>query len=416
MKVLWICNILFPEAEALLLNKAAMTSSGGWMVGMADKISILDDIHLSVVTVSGKVHEMVELKGNTITYYILPAKGYALYWRKLAEHLSPDIVHIHGTETFWGMSYVSCVGVYNVVVSIQGLLSIIARYYFAGLTYREILSCMTIRDIYKGGICRERALFKRNSQYETFLLEKVKYVIGRTTWDKDHVWAINPKAQYFLCNEILRKEFYMSRKWCYSKCRPHTIFLSQGGYPLKGLHMLLKALPLIMRHYPDTIVRIAGKDLLSQNSLRDKLLLTSYANYIRKLIHDLSLSRHVQFTGPLNAEAMIEEYLSANVFVCPSSIENSPNSLGEAQILGVPCVSAYVGGIPDMVPDDACGFRYRFEEIEMMAKYICKIFDLKDKYDNEKMINIATCRHDAEKNSKMLVAIYNTIINESGKH
>ena len=58
------------------------------------------------------------------------------------------------------------------------------------------------------------------------------------------------------------------------------------------------------------------------------------------------LEDKVSFLGPLNAEQMKAEYLRSNVFLCPSSIENSPNSLGEAQMLGVPCVASYVGGIP----------------------------------------------------------------------
>lgn len=46
---------------------------------------------------------------------------------------------------------------------------------------------------------------------------------------------------------------------------------------------------------------------------------------------------------------MIEQYLKAHIFVCPSSVENSPNSLGEAQLLGVPCIGSIAGGIPSML-------------------------------------------------------------------
>jgi glycosyltransferase involved in cell wall biosynthesis len=37
---------------------------------------------------------------------------------------------------------------------------------------------------------------------------------------------------------------------------------------------------------------------------------------------------------------MITEYRNAHIFICPSSIENSPNSLGEAQLIGVPVIAA----------------------------------------------------------------------------
>ena len=54
----------------------------------------------------------------------------------------------------------------------------------------------------------------------------------------------------------------------------------------------------------------------------------------------------------------------------PSSIENSPNSLGEAQLLGVPCIASDVGGVTDMIPNKECGIIYRFEEVELLAKHI----------------------------------------------
>ena len=55
----------------------------------------------------------------------------------------------------------------------------------------------------------------------------------------------------------------------------------------------------------------------------------------------------IEFLGRLSAEGMKQAYLDANVFVMPSTIENSPNSLGEAMLLGVPCVAADVGGVAE---------------------------------------------------------------------
>ncbi len=37
-------------------------------------------------------------------------------------------------------------------------------------------------------------------------------------------------------------------------------FVSQASYPIKGVHMLFEALPLILHHYPDTKVYVAGYD------------------------------------------------------------------------------------------------------------------------------------------------------------
>ena len=82
----------------------------------------------------------------------------------------------------------------------------------------------------------------------------------------------------------------------------------------------------------------------------------------------------MQFTGSLREDQMIAEYLNAHLFICPSSIENSPNSLGEAQLLGVPVIASYVGGVPDMVTHGETGLLYRFEEVEMLAEGIRNLF------------------------------------------
>jgi glycosyltransferase involved in cell wall biosynthesis len=108
---------------------------------------------------------------------------------------------------------------------------------------------------------------------------------------------------------------------------------------------------------------------------------------------------------------MCKRYLASHVFVCPSSIENSPNSVGEAQLLGVPCVAAYVGGIPDMISDNETGLLYRFEEIEMLAMSVIKIFDdeiLAQKLSKQSSL-IANIRHDKIINSNNLYSIYKSI-------
>ena len=72
MKVLWITNILFPEAEQLLTGNGELKSSGGWMLGSAEALLLNLDIKLTVATVSTKVKSLTKLEGSKMTYYILP--------------------------------------------------------------------------------------------------------------------------------------------------------------------------------------------------------------------------------------------------------------------------------------------------------------------------------------------------------
>ena len=105
---------------------------------------------------------------------------------------------------------------------------------------------------------------------------------------------------------------------------------------------------------------------------------------------------------------MKQEYLRCNVFVCPSSIENSPNSLGEAQILGVPCIASYVGGIPDMMRGDE-EHLYRYEDVDALAYKIVSLFEQNGFLNTEPMRQKALLRHDAETNLNTLMNIYKSI-------
>jgi glycosyltransferase involved in cell wall biosynthesis len=241
------------------------------------------------------------------------------------------------------------------------------------------------------------------------LFKEAKNVIGRTNWDRAHVWAVNTQLNYFHCNEVLRKEFYDGSLWSYERCVKHSIFLSQGNYPLKGIHKVIEALAIVKRSYPSVSVRIAGLDITcSKGGAKAKIKITTYGKIIKKLIIENELEDNVTFLGALNATGMKQEYLRSNVFICPSSIENSPNSLCEAQILGVPVLASYAGGIPDLMKGDE-DHLYRFEEVEMLAKKICQVFGNKDSIITVGMKQHAVKRHDVSVIVGDILKVYNAI-------
>lgn len=415
MKVLWITNILFPEAEQLLTGSGELKASGGWMLGAANALLRNKKVKLTVASVSTKVHKLTKLEGHDILYYILPmGKGnmdfnmdYCKYWQQVNNDVNPDVVHIHGTEYSHGYAYMMACDCNNVVISIQGLTSAYYPYYYFGMTKKDIYLNMTFRDMIRGSILKGQNQFKQRAAYEIEMIKTTRHIIGRTSWDKSRVWAINPNAEYHFCNETLRPDFYDGSRWMYNQCDKHSIFISQAGYPIKGLHQVLKAMPFILRHFPDTKIRVAGGDITKSVTLLDKLRLSTYGKYIKNLIKKYNLDGKVIFTGNLNGEQMKQEYLRANVFVCPSTIENSPNSLGEAQILGTPCVASYVGGIMDMMKGNETNL-YRFEEVEMLAEKVCRVFI--NEVNQIDIRDIAVQRHDPIKNSEQLYSIYKSII------
>jgi len=192
--------------------------------------------------------------------------------------------------------------------------------------------------------------------------------------------------------------------------------VSQAWYPIKGLHYVLEALPEVIKRFPDTHLYIAGSDITRSNSLKAKVKagLGSYEEYIRRLIKKLDLSKCITFTGVLNEEAMCERFIKSHVFVSPSSIENSPNSLGEAMLLGVPSISTDVGGVKDLLTHNVDGVIYQHDAPYMLAYYICLLFG-DDELTERFSINAqkhAEITHNREKNTETVLEKYSTIFKQ----
>lgn len=417
MKILWITNTIFPDV-CLALNRPVSTA-GGWMFHLAKIFSEVPDISLTVATVwSGK--DLREMEINGIAYYLLPSDQNATkynphleeLWKSVVDNVMPDLCHIHGTEYPHGLACMNACLDLKYVISIQGLISVYSDYYYAGIRPIEILKHITCRDILRmDTIFQQKKKFKLRGKLEIEYIKKSKNIIGRTNWDRAHVKAINPHIEYYFCNEVLRSSFYAAPKWELEQKVNHSIFLSQAWYPIKGLHQVLKAVALIKQRYGTIKLRIAGQDITKSKTISDKVRLSGYGAYLKALINNLNLSGQVTFIGQLTEEQMVEEYIKAHVFICPSSIENSPNSLGEAQIIGIPCVASFVGGVPDMVKDGETGLLYRFDDFVMLAHQVQRIFS-NDKFAialSEASCFEAQKRHDRVKNTTQLLKIYSNL-------
>ena len=421
MNILWLINIPLPEASQLMGENPS--PFGGWLINASKDLANKEDVELSIAFPSNKANKFRELKGEKINYYpFIPVKENDNKviennesFETLLNNLKPDIVHIYGTEIAHTLSMVNTCNKINIktVISVQGLVSIIEKHMYSNLPIYAIYGNTFRNIIRKDNVRGLKKLFRNRGKNEIEAIKRTNHIIGRTTWDKACSNQINPQANYHFCNETLREEFY-KHQWDVNDCEKHSIFLSQGQYPIKGLHYMLEAIPLILKRFPKAKVYISGKDITKSDSIKDKLLMTYYGKYIKKMIKKLNLERNVVFTGPLDEKKMCQRYLKSHVFVCPSSIENSPNSLGEAMILGVPSVASYVGGIPDMLKDKEEGFLYQHDAPYVLAQYVCEIFENQDlalkfsKNARERALKT----HDRDENTRRLIEIYNEIVSK----
>ena len=421
MKILWLVNVVLPVISKEIGER--INPRGGWLIDIRQKLQENDRYELLVVfpnsgkkPVSGRA-ERLKFFGFSRKYKDQTKYDKSLEneFVKVIKDYQPDIIHIWGTEYPHTLAMVKASKSVNlidhVVISIQGLVSVIAEHYLSGIPCKIQLRT-TIYNIYKNAfnMTCEKGKFIKRGQYEVEAIKDVNHIIGRTSWDKACVSQINPEAFYYHCNENLRAEFY-NHQWDYGKCDKQTIFVSQANYSIKGFHFLLSAFPYILEKFPETRLEVAGPNILKNDTLIDKLKISSYGKYISSLVRKNNLKDRITFLGTLNEYDMVRRYLKANVFVSPSTIENSPNSVGEAMLLGVPIVSSNVGGVKDMLTHPDEGFLYQHDAPYMLAYYVCRLFENKqlseDISRNAREHALET--HDRVINFQKLIQIYESI-------
>lgn len=333
-------------------------------------------------------------------------------FRSILQDFEPDIVHIFGTEFPHTLACVRMFGrPERTLVSMQGLCGCIAEEYMADLPMK-VQRQVTLRDrIRQDSLRQQQKKFKKRGEHEKEALGMTGHVAGRTDFDRTQAAKLNPSAKYHYLNETLRSIFYRDR-WKRTACEPYSIFLSQGDYPLKGFHYLLQAMPRVLEQFPEAHVYVAGSNIIDTDTWQDRMKLSAYGKYLRRLIRERQLTEHVTMLGRLSAEEMKAQFLKSHLFVMPSALENSPNSLGEAMLLGVPCVAADVGGVHNLLTDGGDGMLYPAGDVEALADRIMEIFTkeaIVERFSDNARKH-ARVNHDAEQNYYRLIRIYREML------
>lgn len=418
MRILWVTNIKLPIIYAAQ-GKENQSNIGGWLDRISNGI-LENENNFLKVCYPFKVNEFGEKDNLSFSGMVfntrkqrsgkLRKESYIESIKKIIVDFKPDIIHIHGTE--FQHSWFFCEAlkelgmIDKVIISIQGLVSVYAKHILLGLPVIERYK-RTVREIIlRNNIIDTKRNFERRGKYEELAIAEVKHIMGRTSWDKACTYRINHEAKYHFENETLRECFYTDR-WDVNKCVKHRIFISQATYPVKGFHLFLEALKDIKNFYPDVTVHVAGNDLSAENIVKG----SSYGLYVQNLLKKYDLVNCVNFCGSITAEEMKKEMMECNVFVSPSAIENSPNSVGEAMLLGVPVVSSDVGGVADMLTHKKEGFLYQSDAPYMLSHYVMSFFDNDDEAAamGQAARVKASITHDYDKNLKELLEIYNFI-------
>ena len=416
MRVLWVCNLILPEFSQEFQVKE--TSFGGWMTGLLRELQQRKACDVELAFPVRDYSRKHDGSACGCRYYAFSAASDSQEqedvvceemvqdFLRILEVSQPDVIHIWGTEYphAWAMLK-ACLQMEiskRVVCHIQGLLSFYKQHYTLGLPKALLTEC----DGQEHSLVEAIQAFAIQSGREQDIIKHAGFVLGRTFWDKSCARQLSPKVRYRFCEELLREPFYRTGKvWCLEHCHRHSIFISQAAYPIKGFHFVLQALAILHKEYPDLQVYVGGKDPTQMDKGGRR---SPYGRYLMETASRLGVSERVHFLGILSAEQMITAYLSAHVFVSASTIENSPNSVAEAMLLGVPVVSSFVGGVPTLIQHGGNGLLYQSDAPYMLASYVREIFAddaLAESLSRQASLDMQE-RHDPDKVVRQVISIY----------
>lgn len=150
--------------------------------------------------------------------------------------------------------------------------------------------------------------------------------------------------------------------------KENLILFVGGDYFRKGIHRLLRALPLVLKKVPDARLMVIGNDY----------------GYVKVFASFLARGLPVDFIYGMPRSELYRTYSKAKAFVMPSEIEAIPLVSSEATMAGVPPILSDAGGNPEIVIDGKTGFIVPLDDYQLLADRIASC--LSDRELSERLV------------------------------
>lgn len=417
MKVLWFTNS--PSLAKKRLNQISF--GGGWMESLQEQFQTMKDIELGISFYSRSKEKMFSYNGSS--YFVLkPAKSNNRFknylvrikhtiedeeteiqkYLEVIDKFKPDIIHIFGTEFPFGL--ICDRTQIPVIIWIQGTISVIVNKWFSGIPEKDLSKYSRIIPKINGyGIIHAFPRMVAVSQRELKIFKVCRYFLGRTDFDRRLVKILAPQARYMHCDEMLRDPFY-ENKWENPNNKDFILVSILNTNFYKGFETVYQTMKLL-NQFPERNIKWK---IIGSNGNEEII------QVIEKKYKLKAINTGIEYLGRKDAQEMIRFLLKANLFIHPSHIENSPNAVCEAMMLGMPIISTNVGGIPSILENNNEGILLQNGEPYSLAGCILEVLDSYHKII-ELGINArkkALERHNKEKIVHSLLKIYSDIVKD----
>jgi len=129
---------------------------------------------------------------------------------------------------------------------------------------------------------------------------------------------------------------------------------------------------------------------------------------LERLVDEKGLRHHVTFMGAQNHDTVLAALRDADLFVLPSFAEGVPVALMEAMAIGVPCISTFVAGIPELIRHERDGLLVPAGSVEELTAAMDRLIHNPD--ERNKFRGSARARvlehYNLPKNLELLAATF----------
>lgn len=322
--------------------------------------------------------------------------------KKIIDDFKPELIQSFGFEC----PLADIIGNTNipVVTHIQGIINPLLNSYLpSGLSLSKVIRYGSwFREILvNNGFSFGYNYMKTLSHRERELFSKCKYVCGRTKWDYAIVSLMAPHARYFHVDELLRPAFLNAPLWNYKDKNKKVIISTISENLYKGLDLIAKTSNLLSSltnlQYEWQIVGIHKH--------------SSLINLFSKIYNIDIRNLPIRFMGVQSSDQIVNLLENADLYIHPSAIDNSPNSLCEAQLIGIPVIATNVGGISSLLPEGS-GLLVPYNAPYLLCEKIIELLNMPEKMKEigKNGHHVAADRHNTNKVINQLLEMYNQII------
>ena len=103
-------------------------------------------------------------------------------------------------------------------------------------------------------------------------------------------------------------------------------------------------------------------------------------------------------------------YNSADILICPSKVDNTPNVIAEAQMCGLPCIGLKETGSSEMIQDGLSGLIYTKNKPEDLASLISNFALEKIQFSKTAIASWATDNYGIDNTCKKYLELYSSLL------